>query len=80
MSDDILSHFTVLDELIQVIYQSVYRFVVLSSINSLEQTWTIHLSMVGKEGKWWRGVWTADNIRTVVVRTLPEHPVLYMAA
>lgn len=24
------------------------------------------MSMVGKEGKWWRGVWTADNIRTVV--------------
>src|ERR1700722_13526392 len=57
---DILQHFGCLDELIQVIYQGFYRFVVLSNVD--EQNWTIHLGLMGPEGRWWRGVWDSDSV------------------
>jgi hypothetical protein len=66
MSADVLANFSCLDELTQVVYQSVHRFVVLSSVSD---AWTIHLGLAGPEGRWWRGGWGEDDILRVVVRT-----------
>jgi hypothetical protein len=55
-----LSHFGVLDELIQVIYQGFDRFVVLSQVT--ESAWSIHLGLKGPEGRWWRGSWSTKHI------------------
>ncbi|RDB24778.1 hypothetical protein Hypma_007992 [Hypsizygus marmoreus] len=63
MSSDVLANFSCLDELTQVIYQSVYRFVVLSAVSD---KWTIHLGLAGPEGRWWRGSWTKDDILKIV--------------
>ncbi|KAG1742125.1 hypothetical protein EDB19DRAFT_1827786 [Suillus lakei] len=60
MSTDVLSHFGVLDELIQVIYQGLDRFVVLSQVT--ESAWSIYLGLKGPEGRWWRGSWSAKHI------------------
>ncbi|KAG2072236.1 hypothetical protein BDR04DRAFT_1096808 [Suillus decipiens] len=60
MSTDVLSHFGVLDELIQVIYQGFDRFVVLSQVT--ESAWSIYLGLKGPEGRWWRGSWSAKHI------------------
>jgi hypothetical protein len=70
MSSDPLSNFGCLDELIQVIYQSVNRFVVLSTVS--DDKWNIHLGLSGPEGRWWHGSWTAANVVKVVVCALFE--------
>lgn len=67
MSTDVLANFTCLDELIQVIYQGVHRFVVLSTVTD---QWTIHLGLSGPEGRWWRGTWAKTDILEIVVRTI----------
>ncbi|PIL34127.1 hypothetical protein GSI_03838 [Ganoderma sinense ZZ0214-1] len=66
MSDDsdILSHFTPLDELIQVVYQGSARFVILSSVD--DAAWTLHVGLTGNEGRWWRGRWTDKDVRNTV--------------
>lgn len=64
MTSDVLANFTCLDELTQVIYQSVHRFVALSSVSD---TWTVHLGLVGPEGRWWRGSWSTSDILKIVV-------------
>jgi len=51
------ANFSCLDELIQIVYQSVYKFVVLSNV-SLDH-WGVH---VGVDGRWWHGRWTQDNL------------------
>ncbi|KAG1864396.1 hypothetical protein F4604DRAFT_1783232 [Suillus subluteus] len=63
MSTDVLSHFGVLDELIQVIYQGFDRFVVLSQVT--ESAWSIHLGLKGPEGRWWRGSWSTKHILNI---------------
>ncbi|KAG1846406.1 hypothetical protein DFJ58DRAFT_799187 [Suillus subalutaceus] len=63
MSTDVLSHFGVLDELIQVIYQGFDRFVVLSQVT--ESAWSIYLGLKGPEGRWWRGSWSAKHILNI---------------
>ncbi|KAJ3507340.1 hypothetical protein NLJ89_g6358 [Agrocybe chaxingu] len=63
MSEDPLSNFGCLDELTQVIYQSVYKFVVLSTVSN--NKWNIHVGLAGCEGRWWRGCWTEDDIRQI---------------
>jgi len=65
MSTDVLANFGCLDELAQVVYQSVHRFVVLSSVSD---TWTIHLGLAGPEGRWWRGSLGEVDILRIVVR------------
>ncbi|KAF8627799.1 hypothetical protein AX15_004225 [Amanita polypyramis BW_CC] len=55
-----LTHFGCLDELTQVIYQGVYRFVVLSSVTDAE--WILHMGLVDSQGRWWQGRWTEDNV------------------
>ncbi|KAF8893911.1 hypothetical protein BD779DRAFT_1504091 [Infundibulicybe gibba] len=64
MTDDILANFACLDELIQVIYQSIHRFVVLSSISNTQ--WIIHVGLAEQEGRWWHGSWTARDILEIV--------------
>ncbi|KAG2125974.1 hypothetical protein DEU56DRAFT_743289 [Suillus clintonianus] len=63
MSTDVLSHFGVLDELIQVIYQGLDRFVALSQVT--ESAWSIYLGLKGPEGRWWRGSWSATHILNI---------------
>ncbi|KIM71298.1 hypothetical protein PILCRDRAFT_830435 [Piloderma croceum F 1598] len=60
MSSDVLSHFGALDELIQIIYEGVERFVLLSNVD--DASWTIHLGLQGPEGRWWRGRWLEKDI------------------
>lgn len=60
------ANFSCLDELIQVVYQDVNRFVVLSNVSSTE--WTIHLGLTG-EGRWWRGRWQDADLTKLVVST-----------
>ena len=62
---DVLANFSCLDELTQVIYQSVYKFVVLSSVSS--DKWNIHVGLSGREGRWWHGRWTEDDIHRIFV-------------
>jgi hypothetical protein len=68
MSADVLACFSCLDELTQVVYQGVHRFVVLSSVSD---AWSIHLGLAGSEGRWWRGSWGERDILNIVVRAVP---------
>lgn len=71
MSSDPLSNFGCLDELIQVIYQSVNRFVVLSTVS--DDKWNIHLGLCGPEGRWWHGSWTAADVVKVIGSKASDH-------
>ncbi|KAL0956244.1 hypothetical protein HGRIS_002398 [Hohenbuehelia grisea] len=64
MSLDMLEHLGGLDELVQVIYQGAHRFVVLSSVDSVQ--WRVHLGLSGHEGRWWRGLWSVDDVLELV--------------
>ena len=64
--DSALSHFGSLDELIQVIYQGLVKFVVLSNVD--DDKWTVLLGLVGQEGRWWQGMWSGNDIMQIVVR------------
>ncbi|KAF8200751.1 hypothetical protein BJ912DRAFT_947063 [Pholiota molesta] len=57
---DVLAHFGCLDELTQVIYQGVYKFVVLSTVS--DDVWTVHVGLSGHQGRWWHGSWSEDDI------------------
>ncbi|KAG0704730.1 hypothetical protein DFH29DRAFT_801486 [Suillus ampliporus] len=71
MSTDVLSHFGGLDELIQVIYQGLDRFVALSQVT--ESAWSIYLGLKGPEGRWWRGSWSAKHIINITgVQSSPQ--------
>ncbi|KAI0645481.1 hypothetical protein C8Q79DRAFT_910074 [Trametes meyenii] len=61
---DAISHFTPLDELIQVIYQGSARFVIISSVD--DTSWNIHAGHAGDEGRWWCGRWTDKDVRDAV--------------
>ncbi|KAF8348186.1 hypothetical protein F5887DRAFT_952535 [Amanita rubescens] len=60
----ISTHFGCLDELTQVIYQSLYRFVVLSSVTMDE--WIIHVGLADSRGRWWQGRWSQDNVNRIL--------------
>ncbi|KAF4620980.1 hypothetical protein D9613_000343 [Agrocybe pediades] len=62
MSDS-LANFGCLDELTQVIYQGVYKFVVLSTVAN--DKWNIYLGLSGSEGRWWRGYWTEKDVQMI---------------
>ncbi|KAG1870515.1 hypothetical protein C8R48DRAFT_698912 [Suillus tomentosus] len=74
MSTDVLSHFGVLDELIQVIYQGFDRFVLLSQVT--ESAWSIYLGLKGPEGRWWRGSWSTKDILNITNGVQPSSQVL----
>ncbi|KZP12351.1 hypothetical protein FIBSPDRAFT_1050070 [Athelia psychrophila] len=61
-TEEVLSHFGALDELIQIIYEGIERFVLLSSIDDIGQEWIVHLGLQGPEGRWWRGSWSDKDI------------------
>lgn len=69
---DILGNFSCLDELTQVIYQTIDRFVVFSSVS--HSSWDIHLGLSGPEGRWWHGSWKELDIIRLVVRLYPPLP------
>jgi len=60
----IIDLFGPLDEMIQLIYQGIYQFIVMSSTTHDE--WTVHVGMVGDTGRWWRGVWGEKDVSVVV--------------
>ena len=62
----ISTHFGCLDELAQVIYQSMYRFVVLSSVTVDE--WIIHVGLADSQGRWWKGRWSQDDVERILVK------------
>ncbi|KAK0461003.1 uncharacterized protein EV420DRAFT_171582 [Desarmillaria tabescens] len=64
----LFTNFSCLDELIQVVYQDVNRFVVLSNVSSSE--WSIHLGLTD-EGRWWYGRWQEADV-TKLVGTNPS--------
>ncbi|KAF8638024.1 hypothetical protein AX16_010656 [Volvariella volvacea WC 439] len=66
MASDMFSHFTGLDQLIQVIYQGVSKFVVLSGVANNQ--WRLHVGLMGRQGRWWRSIWEAEDIQQVIVR------------
>ncbi|KAH8827967.1 hypothetical protein DL96DRAFT_1130058 [Flagelloscypha sp. PMI_526] len=63
MSTDVFANFSALDELIQVIYQGVEVFTVLSNVSDIDNCWSIHLS---SNGRWWKGYWTPRNVLDII--------------
>ncbi len=59
------SNFAALDELIQVIYQNIEKYVVLSNVS--DDNWTIHVGQA-EQGRWWLGQWTEADVTKLVVR------------
>ena len=55
---------------VQVIYQGVEVFTVLSNVSDMDDRWSIHLS---SNGRWWKGYWTSHNVLDIVVRMLTIH-------
>ncbi|KAK2467858.1 hypothetical protein APHAL10511_000153 [Amanita phalloides] len=47
-----------------VIYQSVYRFVILSSVTDDE--WVIHVGLADSQGRWWQGEWSEHDVRHIL--------------
>ncbi|KJA20801.1 hypothetical protein HYPSUDRAFT_166731 [Hypholoma sublateritium FD-334 SS-4] len=58
---DLLSNFNCLDELTQVIYQGICKFVVVSAVS--DDAWNVHVGLSGQQGRWWRGSWTEEDVR-----------------
>lgn len=67
---DMISEFGALDELIQVIYQGAHKFIVLSNVT--DDAWSVYLTVVNSEGRWWSGGWTEKDVLDFVVCTFPE--------
>lgn len=65
MPTNAIEHFGALDELIQLIYQLTHRFVVISRVH--EDNWTVHVGLVGDEGRWWRGRWASEDVLSFAV-------------
>ncbi|KAJ7209638.1 hypothetical protein GGX14DRAFT_363994 [Mycena pura] len=70
MPDNVMANFGALDELVQVIYQGMDKFVVLSDVS--DDKWNIHLGLTGSEGRWWRGSWRAVDILAIVGKTASD--------
>lgn len=60
----LLSHFTALDERIQLHYQGSSRFVILSKVT--DEAWVVHLGLA-REGRWWKGSWMEKDILEIAV-------------
>lgn len=61
----LFSHFTALDERIQLHYQGSSRFVILSKVT--DDAWIVHLGLA-REGRWWKGSWEEGDILEIAVR------------
>jgi hypothetical protein len=73
MSQDVFSHFGELDELVQVIYHGFERFVLLSNVS--DESWMIHVGLLGDEGRWWRGTCSEKEVLQTTVRRVLQFPV-----
>ena len=58
-------YFSALDEMIQIVYQGSVKFVLMSRVDYT--SWTVHLGLSGPEGRWWRGKWTDEDVKTIAV-------------
>ncbi|EIM79940.1 uncharacterized protein STEHIDRAFT_150828 [Stereum hirsutum FP-91666 SS1] len=67
----LFSHFTALDERIQLHYQGSSRFVILSKVT--DDAWIVHLGLA-REGRWWKGSWEEGDILEIAgKRILPKN-------
>ena len=70
MAESVLDNFTVLDEVVQLVYQGSSRFVVLSHVK--DNAWLLHAGLA-REGRWWQGKWLENDVLHFVVRCLRSH-------
>ncbi len=65
----VFDSFAPLDEIIQVIYQGVHRFVILSNVNfgPIEPGWDVHVGLADT-GRWWKGRWMEKDVEDIAVR------------
>ncbi|KIY71112.1 hypothetical protein CYLTODRAFT_487482 [Cylindrobasidium torrendii FP15055 ss-10] len=63
MSVPFISVFSSLDKLIQVVYQQVYRFVIISEIVD-DCRWTVYVGETD-DGRWWKASWEQDDVERV---------------
>jgi len=66
----VFDSFAPLDEIIQVIYQGVHRFVVLSNVNfgPIEPGWDVHVGLADT-GRWWKGRWMEKDVEDIAGST-----------
>ncbi|RXW21319.1 hypothetical protein EST38_g4531 [Candolleomyces aberdarensis] len=50
--------------LANVIYQSIYKFVVLSSVT--DDKWTVYMGLSDSEGRWWKGSWEDHDVHAIL--------------
>lgn len=62
----VFDDFGPLDERIQVIYQGTDRFVVLSNVDFVDESWTVCVALADK-GRWWRTTWGAKEVERIMV-------------
>lgn len=64
----VFDSFTPLEDLIQVIYQGLHRFVLLSKVDfdSLEPSWNVYLGLADG-GRWWKGKWIEKDLHDFIV-------------
>ena len=69
MSMSIFDAFGPLDDLVQVIYQGPYRFVLLSRVDfdAIVPCWHVYVGLADK-GRWWKGKWEEKDVHEFVVR------------
>ena len=65
MAIDMSLDFAALDELIQIIYQGMHKFIVISNVTTT--AWTVHLALTDSEGRWWSGKWTEKEVLDAIV-------------
>ncbi|KAJ7078832.1 hypothetical protein B0H15DRAFT_859436 [Mycena belliarum] len=70
MSANVMINFGPLDELVQVIYQGMDKFVLLSDVTG--DKWNVHLGLTGPEGRWWRGKWRAADVLAIVGKSASD--------
>ncbi|KIY54015.1 hypothetical protein FISHEDRAFT_54814 [Fistulina hepatica ATCC 64428] len=63
----LLSSFSCLDDIIQIIHQGSNSFVVASSVSiqDSDSAWNVHLGLKGY-GRWWKGSWTEEDVQKLL--------------
>jgi hypothetical protein len=60
------SHFFAIDELIQVIYQGFYKFVLYTKTE--DDAWIIYLAMLDDDkAVFWKGAWSEGDVSELIV-------------
>ncbi|KAJ4483701.1 hypothetical protein J3R30DRAFT_1819790 [Lentinula aciculospora] len=55
-----LTHFSCLDDVIQVIYHLNRQLFLLSKLQ--DNAWVLHIGLLGPDSRWWRGTWDEHDI------------------